>query len=225
MKQLLLLVSVCVSCLLLVGTVAAQTTHQFSDVPPDNEAYGPVKWAASVGITVGYGDGTFRPDVLLIERHALLFLERYFVVDGCAQLTSANLGVLGVPSYRRTGGSAEAVLRVVAQHFAPPDGFTRADMVTMLHEACGRQSDSRRSDSPARRLKCERDRDHPHIVYFWHTHPIDNDAPHPDMVGKRAGSGTGGYPSDHGTSDHTIVESLPHMHVEVQSNLTTPLAC
>ena len=60
------------------GTVAAQTAQRFSDVPPDHEAHEAVEWAADVGLTLGYGDGTFGPDEPLPKRHALVFMERFY---------------------------------------------------------------------------------------------------------------------------------------------------
>ena len=60
------------------GTVAAQTMQRFSDVPPDHEAFDAIEWAAEVGVTTGYEDGTFKPEQPLSKRHALVFMERYY---------------------------------------------------------------------------------------------------------------------------------------------------
>ena len=60
------------------GTAVAQTVQRFGDVPPDHEAFEAVEWAAEVGVTTGYTDGTFRPEVPLSKRHALVFMERYY---------------------------------------------------------------------------------------------------------------------------------------------------
>lgn len=57
---------------------AATSGQRFSDVPPDHPDYAAIEWAAANGITAGYGDGTFRPDVALSLSHASTFLERYF---------------------------------------------------------------------------------------------------------------------------------------------------
>ena len=72
------LVAVVVAVLAAAGTVTAQTVQRFSDVPPDHEAFAAVEWAAEVGVTAGYGDGTFRPAVPLPKRHAVVFMERYY---------------------------------------------------------------------------------------------------------------------------------------------------
>lgn len=60
------------------GTAIAQTAQRFSDVPADHEAHEAVEWAASVGLTVGYGDGTFGPDDPLSRWQAVTFMERYY---------------------------------------------------------------------------------------------------------------------------------------------------
>lgn len=57
---------------------AAQSSQRFSDVPIDHPDYLPIEWAAVNGITLGYGDGTFRPDAALSLSHATTFLERYY---------------------------------------------------------------------------------------------------------------------------------------------------
>ena len=52
------------------GTAVAQG-QRFSDVPADHYAFAAVEWAAEAGVTLGYGDGTFRPSVALGRWHAL----------------------------------------------------------------------------------------------------------------------------------------------------------
>ena len=59
------------------GTAVAQG-QRFPDVPADHWAFEAVEWAASAGVTLGYGDGTFRPSVALGRWHALTFMERYY---------------------------------------------------------------------------------------------------------------------------------------------------
>ena len=60
------------------GTAVAQTVQRFDDVPPDHEAFEAVEWAADAGLTVGYGDGTFRPDEPLPKWRALVFMGSYY---------------------------------------------------------------------------------------------------------------------------------------------------
>ena len=56
----------------------AAQSQRFPDVPPDHYAFEAVEWAAQAGVTVGYEDGTFRPDEPLPRWAALVFMERYY---------------------------------------------------------------------------------------------------------------------------------------------------
>ena len=89
---------------LLVGVAVAQ--GRFSDVPAGHENAAAIEWAASVGVTTGYDDGTFRPAEALKRKHARVFLERYY---------DNVLGADGDDNYR----SSE---------------FTRGDMMQLLYD-------------------------------------------------------------------------------------------
>ena len=60
---------------------------------PDHYAFEAVEWAAGVGVTTGYTDGTFKPERPLIKRHAVVFMERYhdeiLGADGSQKFSSA----------------------------------------------------------------------------------------------------------------------------------------
>lgn len=60
------------------GAATAQDAQRFPDVPPEHPAFEAVEWAAEAGVTTGYTDGTFRPEVPLSKRHALVFVERFY---------------------------------------------------------------------------------------------------------------------------------------------------
>ena len=77
-KPLLAAVVAVVVVFAVVGTVVAQSSQRFSDVSPDHPDYDAVQWAAEVGVTTGYDDGTFRPEQPLSFRHATVFLARYY---------------------------------------------------------------------------------------------------------------------------------------------------
>ncbi len=62
----------------LVAVSAAAASSRFSDVPVDHVASDTIGWAATVGVTAGYGDGTFRPDLPLPKRHAVAFMNTYY---------------------------------------------------------------------------------------------------------------------------------------------------
>lgn len=79
--------SVLAALVLVAGTVAAQT-QRFSDVPPDHPDVAAIAWAADVGLTVGYDDGTFRPDEPLPRWAALVFMDRFY--DKVLQANTAD---------------------------------------------------------------------------------------------------------------------------------------
>ena len=66
------------SLVVAVPATAVAQSQRFPDVPPDHYAFEAVEWAAEVGVTTGYTDGTFKPERPLIKRHAVVFMERYY---------------------------------------------------------------------------------------------------------------------------------------------------
>lgn len=78
MRKLILPLIAAGAVLVAASTVAAQSAQRFSDVPPDHEAFEAIEWAAEVGVTTGYPDGTFKPERPLSKRHAVVFMERYY---------------------------------------------------------------------------------------------------------------------------------------------------
>ena len=77
-KRILIIVAAVVVVLTAAGTVAAQSTQRFPDVPLEHEAYEAIEWAADVELTLGYDDGTFKPEQPLSKQHAVVFMERYY---------------------------------------------------------------------------------------------------------------------------------------------------
>ncbi|MXW95382.1 MAG: S-layer homology domain-containing protein, partial [Acidimicrobiaceae bacterium] len=43
------------------GSTAVAQSQRFPDVPDGHYAYEAIEWAAEAGVTLGYGDGTFKP--------------------------------------------------------------------------------------------------------------------------------------------------------------------
>ena len=66
------------SLVVAVQATAVAQSQRFPDVPPDHYAFEAVEWAAEVGVTTGYTDGTFKPERPLSKRHAVVFMERYY---------------------------------------------------------------------------------------------------------------------------------------------------
>ena len=98
------------------GTAIAQTAQRFSDVPSDHEAHEAVEWAASVGLTVGYDDGTFGPDDPLSRWQAVTFMERYY--DNILQASKSG---------RFTRGDMMMLLKAIddGDSTAPPPALLR----------------------------------------------------------------------------------------------------
>ena len=61
-----------------VSTLKAATaaSTSFSDVPPSHPAYDAISWMALDGISRGYPDGTFRPNIATLRGHMAVFLYR-----------------------------------------------------------------------------------------------------------------------------------------------------
>lgn len=78
MRKRLTVVVVAAVALAVGGTAVAQSVQRFPDVPPDHEAFEAIEWAATAGVTAGYTDGTFRPEVPLSKQHAVIFMERFY---------------------------------------------------------------------------------------------------------------------------------------------------
>ena len=78
MARIIKIVAVAAVMVVAAGSVAAQPTQRFLDVPPDHPAHEAIEWAAEAGVTLGYNDGTFRPAVPLHKTHAVLFMERFY---------------------------------------------------------------------------------------------------------------------------------------------------
>ena len=54
--------AVMVAAVVAVPATAVAQSQRFPDVPPDHYAFEAVEWAAEVGVTTGYTDGTFKPE-------------------------------------------------------------------------------------------------------------------------------------------------------------------
>ena len=80
------------------GSTGAGSGQRFPDVGPDHYAFNAVEWAAEAGVTLGYGDGTFKPALALGRWHALVFMERYYDeilgADESDDFTRADMMVL-----------------------------------------------------------------------------------------------------------------------------------
>jgi hypothetical protein len=58
-------------------------TPTFPDVPTDHPFFAPIEWLVDVGITGGFGDGTYRPASPVTRGNFAAFLHRYDDFDAC----------------------------------------------------------------------------------------------------------------------------------------------
>ena len=78
MKRRLVIIALVAGAIGALTATAVAQTQRFPDVPVDHYAFEAVEWAAEVGVTAGYPDGTFKPELPLNKRHAVVFMERYY---------------------------------------------------------------------------------------------------------------------------------------------------
>ncbi|MCY4423336.1 MAG: S-layer homology domain-containing protein, partial [Acidimicrobiaceae bacterium] len=80
------------------GAAGAAQAQRFPDVPAGHYAHEAIEWAAAVGVTAGYDDGTFKPQQPLSKRHATVFMQRYYDeilgADQSADFTRGDMMVL-----------------------------------------------------------------------------------------------------------------------------------
>ncbi len=120
--------------------VVQNKTVPFVDVAPTSYYYNAVLWATTQGITEGTDDTHFSPNDKVTRAQAVTFLWR---ADGSKKPTGSS-GFADVPA---DAYYADAVAWAKeqgitdgkdAQHFAPNDDCTRAQIVTFLYRyACG----------------------------------------------------------------------------------------
>lgn len=85
----------------------------FTDVPEDHEYALAIGWGQASGLVAGYGDGTFRPDELVIVADVRIILGNYARVFGANAVAAADLKTL-------TGENDEIVMNsgeVLAEFF------------------------------------------------------------------------------------------------------------
>ena len=125
------IVAVVAAVLATAGTVIAQSTQRFPDVPPDHEAFEAIEWAVEVGVTLGYTDGTFKPERPLHKTHAVVFMERYYKevlgADVSADFTRSDMmrvlyEIAGSPSQGSSSSEGEEGSSDTRE--GPPTGTT-----------------------------------------------------------------------------------------------------
>lgn len=95
MRKTIVATVIAVAVLATAGTVIAQSTQRFEDVPSDAYFYEAVNWAVDNGITTGCGDGTnFCPDAPLTRAHVVTFLHRALAPEFTASGAGDDINVV-----------------------------------------------------------------------------------------------------------------------------------
>jgi glucose/arabinose dehydrogenase len=112
----------------------------FSDVGPGQWFYGWVEGLAALGISVGYGDGTYRPNTLVTRGEMSVFLVRALGVEPVDPVAGLFADIQSGAFYaghterllelRVTNGCATSPLR-----FCPAGAVTRAEMASFVARA------------------------------------------------------------------------------------------
>ena len=66
----------------LEGSPAADGGTDFTDVGPDSWCAAAVRWASSVDVVLGFGDGRFAPDEAVTREQTAAILQRYAAYKG-----------------------------------------------------------------------------------------------------------------------------------------------
>lgn len=120
----------------------AAPTARFPDVSPGQWFYGWVERLASLGVSVGYADGTYRPDALVSRAEMAVFLVRALGETPVSPISGVFTDVPAIAFYAGhverihqlgiTTGCATSPLR-----YCPGGAVTRAEMASFLARAFG----------------------------------------------------------------------------------------
>ncbi|HVR32132.1 MAG TPA: S-layer homology domain-containing protein, partial [Acidimicrobiia bacterium] len=123
-------------------TTVASSNSTFSDVPAGEWFAPSVNRLAELGISVGYGDGTFRPNALVSRAEMAVFLTRAFDWLDAVQPTGA---FSDVPSDAWYAGAAEGILAAgvtagcstAPLSYCPDAAVARDSMASFLARSLG----------------------------------------------------------------------------------------
>ena len=122
-----------------LGGPAADSSEPsaFSDVAPDAWYHGAVQHIAGLGITVGYPDGTYRPEESVTRAQMALFIYRAFDVADPSPGADSFADV--APGQARTAIEALYAVGITAGYpdgtYRPDEPVTRAHMAAFLSRA------------------------------------------------------------------------------------------
>lgn len=125
-------------------TAYASDTNSFADCYPDAWYNDAVSTLANAGILNGYSNGTFRPDAPISRAELTAVVLRFYAASEGADAADAFTDVAG--SWARVSIDRAAALGLVHGYadgsFRPEQSVTRAEAVTLLNGALGREPDA-----------------------------------------------------------------------------------
>ena len=123
------------------GKPAASSAVTFSDVADDAYCTEAVRWAASLGIVTGYGDGSFRPGTTVTREQMAAFLFRFAKAQGL-DTTQGGMAVREFQDFDQISAYAAdamtwavnaGILKGDQNRLLPQSPCTRGQIVTLLH--------------------------------------------------------------------------------------------
>ncbi len=102
----------------MAGSPETNADETFTDVASNAYYAKAVAWAVDAGVVMGYGDGTFRPDAVLLRQDLAVLLYRFAQLEGAETTARADLG-----GYN--DGSAVSAYAVDAMQWAVATGLIR----------------------------------------------------------------------------------------------------
>ncbi len=124
-------------------TVGGDAGATFTDVPEGDPFASAVDAITQAGITVGYGDGTFRPAQPVSRSEMVRFLFRQADPDFAAPTTATFIDVpVGGLEFRElewaaSRGIARGYIFTAGRQFVPSSGVSRGQMAAFLYRAAG----------------------------------------------------------------------------------------
>lgn len=120
------------------------TTSPFTDLSPTDMFYKEITWMSSVGLTMGYPDGTFRPSIGMARDAMAAFLYRYATAQCHNPAATAYAGPktakftdvpAGTQFYQEIGWLADAGITTGYSDgtYKPLDTITREAMAAFIH--------------------------------------------------------------------------------------------
>lgn len=128
------------------GSPAVNYAMNFTDVDADAYYAEAVRWAASLGIVTGYGNGLFGADDNITREQLAVMLYRYAEKSG-GDVTQVGMSAREFADWEQVSGYAEAamqwavnagIINGIDGKLMPEANCTRAQIVTMMYRLLGK---------------------------------------------------------------------------------------